>query len=98
MNAAAAVRPLPFGIEALAKSLNDPGVLRVAQALNLNLRDPATRRRLLAETKQFLASTEVSLSQEQVYPEDAAAATAGQSAYVRNALRMYREIAAMKLE
>jgi hypothetical protein len=60
--------------------------------MNLNLRDPATLRRLVSRANQYLASTEVSLSWEPVLPD---ALASGQSVYVRNALRMYREIAAL---
>jgi len=87
------VSPLPARITALSKALNDPRVLGVAQSLNMNLRDPATLRRLLAKANQYLSSTEVSLSQELAQPTEL---VPGQSAYVRNALRMYQEIAALK--
>ena len=93
MNAASLALTLPGGITALGKSLNDPKVVGIAQSLNLNLRDPATLSRLLSETTELLlSSTQVSLSKEEVPPQYP---VPGQSQYVRNALRTYREIAAM---
>ena len=84
----------PAGIDALTRSLNDPRVMRVAESLQQNLQDPATLRRLLAKANEILsASAEVSLSEE---PPPILALVPGQSAYVRNAIRTYLEIAAMK--
>jgi len=93
MKGAAIASPLQLGASALVKSLSDPKVLKIAESLNLNLRDPATLNRLIAETGRVLSSTEVSLGAEQAQP---ALPVPGQSAYVRKALRMYREIAALK--
>ena len=85
---------LPVRIASPARSLSDPRVLKVAQSLPQNLRDPATRRRSFFEANEILsASTEVSLSQELLPAE---IVMDDQTPYVRNAIRTYLEIAAMK--
>jgi hypothetical protein len=85
---------LPVGVAALSKSLSDPKVVRVAQSLKLNLHDPATLGRLLTEMNRYLSwSAQVRPGNEQWALEEP---VQGQSQYVRNALRIYREIDAMK--
>jgi hypothetical protein len=69
-------------------------LVKVAQVRNLNLHDLAVLGRLLAELNRYLAlRSQGRLSEERRHSEDA---VPGQSAYVRNALRIYREIDAMK--
>jgi len=93
METASLAPVLPAGIAALGRSLSDPKVVRIAQSLNLNLRDPVTLRKVLTETKKYLlSSTLVGLRQEQLPADEA---VPGQSRYVRDALRTYRGIAAM---
>jgi hypothetical protein len=85
---------LPVGVAALSKSLSDPEVVRVARSLKLNLRDPAILGRLLKEMNRYLSlSAQVRSGHEQRTLEGP---DQGQSQYVRNALRIYREIDAMK--
>ena len=85
---------LPARIDSPARSLSDPRVSKVAQSLQQNLRDPATLRRSLFEASEILsASTEVSLGQE---PPPEVFVMYDQTPYVRNAIRTYLEIAAMK--
>jgi hypothetical protein len=85
---------LPVGIATLSRSLGDPRVVRAAQSLNLNLRDPTTLGRLLAEMNRYLAlSAEVNVTDEQPRIESL---VPEQSEYIRKAIRTYREIEAMK--
>jgi hypothetical protein len=85
---------LPVGIATLSRSLGDPTVVRTAQSLNLNLRDPTTLGRLLAEMNRYLVSSaEVNVTDE---PSRADSPVPEQSEYIRNAIRTYREIEAMR--
>jgi hypothetical protein len=85
---------LQSGSGLLEKALGDPGVEKLARSLNLNLRDPAALKGLLARTQQYVdASSEVSASQKHLLAQEL---TPGQTWYVRDAIRTYRKIAEMR--
>jgi hypothetical protein len=83
-----------FALATLVRAASDPRLVKVAQVRNLNLHDLAALGRLLTELNRYLAlPSQGRLSDERRNSEDL---VPGQSAYVRNALRIYREIDAMK--
>ena len=83
----------------LARALSDPKVEALARSLNLNLRDPATLNNLLARARHTIdASTYVSLGAEPMAldPAPSMDMIPIQNPYVRQALRTYLDIEAMK--
>ncbi len=93
MQATSFAAMLQDGSGMLHNALHDPGVETLARSLHLDLNDPATRKRLLAVTQQYVdASSEVSLGQKRMLTQEL---TPGLSGYSRDAIRTYLQIAAM---
>lgn len=77
----------------LDQALDDPGVQRIARAMQLNLQDPGTLNRLMQMSQQLLErSQEVSVSQKAMLSR---LLNPCLTSHARHAIRSYREVAAL---
>lgn len=81
------------GSGVMSQALGDPAVDMLARRLRIDLQDPATLNGLLAMTRQYINGSWGAAAA--LKSMDAQASDPGRSRYERDAIRAYREIAAM---